>query len=138
MAAYLSLAEFNAKYAEPAVKERANAEQKEAALEAVSREADSYLRSGGYDTPLAPELAADESLKAHLAAVVNFSLTSTLGLISESAEKSSVYLTAKEARRWLEGLATGRVSLTRPDADSATEYPWPTSLGGGSDPKRGW
>lgn len=134
MAAYLTVEQLRL----PGdVARRATTEEKTAAIEAASREADSYLRSAGYDTPLSSELAADAALRRQLIALVACDLAITLGLLPEPAEKSALFLDRREARKWLQDLGSGRVSLT-PPADPQTDFPWPFSLGGGSSEKRGW
>ena len=104
------------------VARRATTEEKTAAIEAASREADSYLRSAGYDTPLSSELAADAALRRQLIALVACDLAITLGLLPEPAEKSALFLDRREAREVAPG-PRQRESLTHPAGGSTDRLP---------------
>jgi phage gp36-like protein len=130
---YLTSGELDA-YLPGDVKNRATPTQKDDAIGAASRQADTYLRSAGYTVPFA-EGSWDEALEKHVAYIAAYDLATRLGLTPEHVKESSLYLNYKTAIEWFEGIVAGKVSLN-------IDLPAPSSGTGrprvASKTARGW
>jgi phage gp36-like protein len=114
MTEYLTILEFDA-YLTGDLKADADATQLQAALDRASAEADAYLRSGGYDTPVT---SPTEDIKGRVADVALYRLAVTLRLLPEPAGESSAYRNYRDALEWFKTVASGGIDLDLPLAES--------------------
>ena len=125
---YATAAELDALALPPDVTGQATTEEKEAALEAASALADSYLRQAGYTVPIA---TPGDDLKNAVCEIAAYNLAVSKGLSPEGGEVSNLYLRKREAIRWLERVAAGKAALEGQDAAGGEAYIV-------TDSKRGW
>ena len=125
---YATTAELDALALPPDVAGKADVTEKEAALEAASALADSYLRQAGYVVPIT---TPGDDLKNAVCEIAAYNLAVSKNLAPEGGEVSNLYLRKREAIRWLERVAAGKARLEGQDASGGEAYIV-------TDPKRGW
>ena len=130
---YLSEQELVDGYLPGDVESRSTPLMRELWIGNASALADGYLRTAGYDLPLA---TWGEDLKAAVGAIAAFRLASKLGLVPQPAHQSDLYLNQKAAMTWLEQVAEGRTKLDL--VDSTPDVEIATGPLVESDPRRGW
>ena len=114
---YLTAVEFEA-YLTGDLMARSEADQRNAALDRASAEADSYLRSAGYTLPLTAATAT-EDVKGRVADVARYRLAVVLRLLPEPASTSSIYLDMQAALAWFREVARGTVTLDLDTGDTS-------------------
>jgi phage gp36-like protein len=128
-AAYLSVPEFDAALTGDLL-ERASMAQKVGAVERATADADSYLRAGGYVTPV---IAPPDDLRGRIADMARYRLAVMLRLLPEPASTSSLWIEHQAAIAWLREVAAGTLPLDAPLAGSA-----PGTASIYSTPSRRW
>lgn len=129
--AYLTLVEFDA-YLTGDLKQAAENDQLQAALDRASAEADSYLRSGGYAIPVT---TPTEDVKGRVADLAMYKLAVTLRLLPEPATQSALYLAYQAAIAWFRDVASGSLDL---DIDLATAGETPGVPVFATNTRRAW
>jgi len=104
----------------------------DAALDAASRVADSYLRAR-YTTPVT---GYGVDLTRAVCSIAAWDLLSVRGFDPQRGGDEAVRLRAEDALRWLRDVSAGKAHLagiTESESES-----WPEALGVVSDESRGW
>lgn len=108
--------------------------EKQSALDSANGIINGYLRQAGFITPI--DTPGDDVIEAEVA-IAAWRLAMTLGLAPEGGEKSNLYLRNRDAIKWLQAIAGGRVSPIGAIQDAQDEFE-----GGGiyilGDNRRGW
>lgn len=137
MAAYATALELQQIGMPPDVDFQADGARETAALELASRLADGYL-SVRYTLPLT---AFGKDLARVVAVLAAWDLAVATGIAPENGERSNLYLRQRDAIKWLEGVAAGRIepagvtdSSTNPGTQG-TIFGTPEIVTG---TKRGW
>ena len=111
-------------------------ETQDAALEAASRVADSYLRSR-YALPLA---GYGDDLKRAVCAIAAWDLLSTRGYDPHRGSDEAVRMRADDAKGWLKDISAGKAAVsggvTTPGPSRPSRVATAASVR--SDSKRGW
>lgn len=104
----------------------------DAALDAASQVADSYLRSR-YATPVT---GYGTDLTRAVCSIAAWDLLSVRGFDPQRGGDESLRLRAEDALRWLRDVSAGKASLSG-ITESESEA-WPELIGAVSDEARGW
>lgn len=104
----------------------------DAALDAASKTADSYLRAR-YATPLT---TYGTDLTRAVCQIAAWDLLSVRGYDPARGGDEAVRLRAEDAMRWLRDLGAGKASLA--GVEESDGESWPTYVGTISDDARGW
>lgn len=104
----------------------------DAALDAASQVADSYLRAR-YGTPVT---GYGTDLTRAVCSLAAWDLLSVRGFDPQRGGDESLRLRAEDALRWLRDVSAGKASLS--GITEAESEAWPEYLGAVSDEARGW
>lgn len=130
---YATPADLDARALPPDVRSGASSAEKQAALDGANGVVNGYLAQAGYAVPVATP--GDDVIEAEVA-VAAWRLAMTLGLAPEQGERSNLYLRNRDAMKWLEAVAGGRVQPS--GAEQATGTGATGSPIARSEGKRGW
>lgn len=104
----------------------------DAALDAASRVADSYLRAR-YTTPVT---GYGVDLTRAVCSIAAWDLLSVRGYDPQRGGDEAVRLRAEDAQRWLRDVAAGKAHLA--GVTESESEAWPEVIGALSDEARGW
>lgn len=106
--AYLTEPELQA-YLQNDLLTRSDVTQRQAQLDRAASEADSYMRSGGYATPVDPT-EVTPAMQGAVADIARYHLATVLQLVPEPASSSSLYVDYQAAIDWWTDVASGKIA----------------------------